>query len=106
MAKAKKKVTRSNDKPEKPAPKVERKTAKKAAKKPAAANSTPNYRRFDNALAKHAAGEIWNKLGSSATLANVHEALEAKLHEVQHALGAVEELMEAHGEQCALADVQ
>ncbi|HEX4132244.1 MAG TPA: hypothetical protein VHZ24_19595 [Pirellulales bacterium] len=106
MAKAKKKVSRTNDKPEKPAPKADRKTAKKPVKKTAAANAKPNFSRFENALAKHAATETWSKLGLAATLAHVHEALEAQLHEVQHAIGAIEELMEAHGEQCALADVK
>jgi hypothetical protein len=111
MAKAKKTASKTNGKPAKKAappkpvaaakPSATKTNGTKPAKK-AAPKPEPDFNSFKHAIAGTMSADVWNRSGGTATLVDVHQALEDELVRVQHAMCEVEELMEAHGETTTL----
>ena len=116
MAKAKKTASKTNGKPAKKAAlflfvvvvlslflfyAATKTNGKKPAKKPAP-KPEPDFNSFKHAIAGTMSADVWNRSGGTATLVDVHQALEEELVRVQHAMCEVEELMEAHGETTTL----
>ncbi|HWA98521.1 MAG TPA: hypothetical protein VG713_08510 [Pirellulales bacterium] len=105
MAKAKKSDAKPTAKPVKRvAKRAGRSTATKAPAK-STPKSAPDLSVIEHLRAQAQAVELLRRL-STATLADLHDAIEAELCEVQRALGAVEELIEANGEHCMLAELK